>query len=148
MPQREPLTVIRFSHRMRATTASVINVEQALTIIGILEQPRRDRVECARGLASCLDQIRSRHPGITWMRQPINVRVVSAAGGVVVQARPPLPARLAEFCFFACCCHPDIVADVLRKLRAFVGGQAGWITANLSDVPQKIQPAPERIVIA
>lgn len=100
--------------------ATVLDIPQALTMVGILEQTAARRLECARQLEKCLNILVARHPGIEWMKQPVSVSLVTP-GGIVEATPAPLPARAAKFAFFACCSRNlPAIEQVARELRQFV----------------------------
>lgn len=123
--------------------ATVLDIPQAMTMAGILEQTPERRIECARQLARCLDVLIARHKGHEWMRQPVMVNLVRP-NGLVESSPAPLPARAAKFAFFACCSRNlPAIEQVVRELREFVAARA----------PRRIgafgatQQHPERIVL-
>lgn len=106
--------------------------DQAETVLGILEQSRTRRLECGGMLANCLDDFVRMKKFIPDMMIGVTIK---SPGGIVKEARPPIPGRVAIFVLKCLASKNDPALDLLKsQLTEFIASENAEVYRPFSDI--------------
>lgn len=125
-----------YTEKRKVICCCGMDIEQAKTVLGILEQDRARRLECGEVLSVCLDDLQRKKKFIPDMMIGV---VIKSPGGIVKEARPPIPGRVAIFVWRCCASNNELALDLLKKqLTEFIASEKPAVYRPFSDIERSV----------